>query len=111
MGAGMPALGLSAAAVLVKSLVVGCDPRLPSHPKGLKWGKNTLIVDILVTLSASFCPCLHLRNKTWKRGLKPRTQQSSGVVDPRFPPRSLFENGKINAQNAHCEERWVKDPN
>ena len=33
MGAGMPALGLSAAAVLVKGLVVRCDPRLPSHPK------------------------------------------------------------------------------
>ena len=31
-GAGMPALGLSAAAVLVNGLVVRCDPRLPSHP-------------------------------------------------------------------------------
>ena len=47
MGAGMPALGLSAAAVLVKSLVVRCDPRLPSHPKGTKFGKNRSIVDIL----------------------------------------------------------------
>ena len=46
MGAGMPALGLSAAAVLVKGLVVGCDPRLPSHPKGVKSGKNMPIVDI-----------------------------------------------------------------
>ena len=40
MGAGMPALGLSAAAVLVKGLVVGCDPRLPSHPKGIKLEKK-----------------------------------------------------------------------
>ena len=60
MGAGMPALGLSAAAVLVKGLVVGCDPRLPSHPKRLKLVENRSIVDILVALSASFCPCLHL---------------------------------------------------
>ena len=59
-GAGMPALGLSAAAVLVKGLVVRCDPRLLSHPKGTKLGKNRSIVDILVALSASFCPCLHL---------------------------------------------------
>ena len=60
MGAGMPAFGLSAAAVLVNGLVVRCDPRLPSHPKGTKFGKNRSIVDILVALSASFCPCLHL---------------------------------------------------
>ena len=60
MGAGMPALGLSAAAVLVKSLVVRCDPRLPSHPKGAKLGKNRSIVDILDIQSTSFCPCLHL---------------------------------------------------
>ena len=38
MGAGMPALGLSAAAALVKALVVRCDPRFPSHPKELKLG-------------------------------------------------------------------------
>ena len=44
--AGMPTLGLSAAAVLVKGLVVGCDPWLPSHPKGVKSGKNMPIVDI-----------------------------------------------------------------
>ena len=61
-GAGMPALGLSAAAVLVfmKDLVVRCDPRLPSHPKGAKLGKNKSIVDILDIQSTSFCPCLHL---------------------------------------------------
>ena len=47
MDAGMPALGLSAAAVLVNGLVVRCDPRLPSHPKRLKLGKNRSIVDIL----------------------------------------------------------------
>ena len=58
--AGMSALGLSAAAVLVKGLVVGCDPRLPSHPKGAKLDKNMSIVDILVALSTSFYPCLHL---------------------------------------------------
>ena len=46
-GAGMPALGLSAAAVLVKGLVVRCDPRLPSHPKGIKLVENRSIVDIL----------------------------------------------------------------
>ena len=46
MGAGMPALGLPAAAVLVNGLVVRCDPRLPSHPKGVKSGKNMPIVDI-----------------------------------------------------------------
>ena len=45
--AGMSALGLSAAAVLVKGLAVRCDPRLPSHPKRLKLGKNRSIVDIL----------------------------------------------------------------
>ena len=56
MGAGMPALGLSAAAVLVKSLVVRCDPRLPSHPKEAKLGKNRSIVDILTASLASFCP-------------------------------------------------------
>ena len=50
-GAGMPALSLSAAAVLVKGLVVRCDPRLPSHPKGAKLDKNMSIVDILVALS------------------------------------------------------------
>ena len=62
MGAGMPALGLSAAAVLVfmKGLVVRCDPRLPSHPKGAKFGKNRSIVDILDIQSTSFCPCLYL---------------------------------------------------
>ena len=60
MAADMPALGLSAAAVLVKGLVVGCDPRLPSHPKGIKLVENRSIVDILAALSASFCPCLHL---------------------------------------------------
>ena len=38
MGAGMPALGLSAAAALVKALVVRRDPRFPSHPKELKLG-------------------------------------------------------------------------
>ena len=59
-GAGMPALGLSAAAVLVNGLVVRCDPRLPSHPKRLKLGKNMSIVDILDIQSTSFCPCLHL---------------------------------------------------
>ena len=59
MGAGMPALGLSAAAVFVKGLVAGCDPRLPSHPKGAKLGKNKSIVDILDIQSTSFCPCLH----------------------------------------------------
>ena len=58
MGAGMPALGLSAAAVLVKGLVVGCDPRLPSHLKGIKLGQNMLIVDILADSSELFCPCL-----------------------------------------------------
>ena len=42
-GAGMPALGLSAAAVLVKGLVVRCDLRLPSRPKGVKLGKNRSI--------------------------------------------------------------------
>ena len=49
MGAGMPALGLSAAAVLVfmKGLVVRCDPRLPSHPMGIKCDQNRSIVDIL----------------------------------------------------------------
>ena len=47
MGAGMPALGLSAAAVLVKGLVVGCDPWPISHPKRLKLGKNMPIVEIL----------------------------------------------------------------
>ena len=51
-GVGMPALGLSAAAVRVKGLVVGCDPRLPSHPKGIKWGINRSIVDILAGSSA-----------------------------------------------------------
>ena len=45
-GAGMPALGLSAAAVLVNGLVVRCDPRLPSHPKEVKCGKNMPIVHI-----------------------------------------------------------------
>mgnify|MGYP005768240047 CR=1 FL=1 len=54
MGAGMSALGLSAAAVLVNGLVVRCDPRLPSHPKGAKLGKNRSIVDILTASSASF---------------------------------------------------------
>ena len=39
----MPALGLSAAAVLVKGLIVKCDPRLPSRPKGVKLGKNRSI--------------------------------------------------------------------
>ena len=29
-------------------LVVGCDPRLPSHPKGIKLVENRSIVDILV---------------------------------------------------------------
>ena len=60
MGAGMPALGLSAAAVLVKGLVVRCDPRLPSHPKRLNLVENMSIVDILDIQSTSFCPCLHL---------------------------------------------------
>ena len=60
MGAGMHALGLSAAAVLVNGLVVRCDPWLPSHPKRLKLVENRSIVDILVVLSASFCPCLYL---------------------------------------------------
>ena len=60
MGSGMPALGLPAAAVLVKGLVVRCDPRLPSHPKEAKLGKNMIIVDILDIQSTSFCPCLHL---------------------------------------------------
>ena len=110
-GAGMPALGLSAAAVLVNGLVVRCDPRLPSHPKGVKWGKNRSIADMLAGSSALFCPCLHLQNKTWNRGLTPRTQYPPGFVNPRFPPRSPFENGKIPAKNAHCGERWVKGPN
>ena len=60
MGAGMPALGLPAAAVLVNGLVVRCDPRLPSYPKGAKLGKNSSIVNILDIQSTSFCPCLHL---------------------------------------------------
>ena len=51
-GAGMSALGLPAAAVLVNGLVVRCDPRLPSHPKEVKLSKNMSIVDILVALSA-----------------------------------------------------------
>ena len=59
MGAGMPALGLPAAAVLVNGLVVRCDPRLPSHPKGIKLVENRSIVDILDIQSTSFCPCLH----------------------------------------------------
>ena len=51
-GAGMPALSLSAAAVLVKGLVVRCDPRLPSHPMGIKCDQHRSIVDILVASSA-----------------------------------------------------------
>ena len=53
-GAGMSALGLSAAAVLVKGLVVRCDSRLPLYPKRSKLDKNMTIVNILVALSASF---------------------------------------------------------
>ena len=59
MGAGMPALGLPAAAVLVNGLVVRCDLRLPSHPKGIKLVENRSIVDILDIQLTSFCPCLH----------------------------------------------------
>ena len=51
-GAGIPALGLSAAAALVNGLVVRCDPRLPSHPMGIKCDQNRSIVDILVASSA-----------------------------------------------------------
>ena len=57
MAADMPALGLEAASVLVKGLVVGCDPRLPSHPKELKLGQNSL--EILLSIFST----LHLRLK------------------------------------------------
>ena len=46
IGAGMSALGLSAAAVFVKGLVVGSDLCLPSHPKETKLVENRSIVDI-----------------------------------------------------------------
>ena len=45
-GAGMPALGLSAAAVLMKGIVMRCDLRLSSHLQELKPDKNSPIVDI-----------------------------------------------------------------
>ena len=38
-GAGMPALGLSAAAVLVKALLWGVIRGFPHTPKGENWSK------------------------------------------------------------------------